>query len=122
MPQSNSVTTASCATNVSLYRNLPYDPVRDFEPVTLVATQNLMLLVHPSVAAATVKDLIGLAKSSPGKYSFASAGNGTGGHLSGELFKLLAGIESYMERHGLARISDLVGTLNTGRMAEPSGA
>ena len=86
-------TVASCATNVSLYRNLPYDPVRDFEPVTLVATQNLMLLVHPSVAAATVKDLIGLAKSSPGKYSFASAGNGTGGHLSGELFKLLAGID-----------------------------
>ena len=86
-------TVASCANNVSLHRNLPYDPVRDFEPVTLVATQNLMLLVNPSIPAASVKDLIALAKANPGKYSFASAGNGTGGHLSGELFKMLAGID-----------------------------
>ena len=86
-------TVASCATNVSLHKNLPYDPVRDFEPVTLVATQNLMLLVHPSIPASSVKDLIATAKAHPGKYSFASAGNGTGGHLSGELFKLLAGID-----------------------------
>jgi tripartite-type tricarboxylate transporter receptor subunit TctC len=86
-------TVASCATNVSLYKNLPYDPVKDFEPITLVATQNLMLLIHPAVAASSAKELIALAKSSPGKYSFASAGNGTGGHLSGELFKLLAAID-----------------------------
>jgi tripartite-type tricarboxylate transporter receptor subunit TctC len=86
-------TVASCATTVSLHRNLPYDPMKDFEPVTLVATQNLMLLVHPSIPAASVKDLVALAKASPGKYSFASAGNGTGGHLSGELFRLLAGID-----------------------------
>jgi tripartite-type tricarboxylate transporter receptor subunit TctC len=86
-------TVASCATNVSLHRNLPYDPVKDFEPVTLVATQNLMLLVHPSIQAASVKDLVALAKAHPAKYSFASAGNGTGGHLSGELFRLLAGID-----------------------------
>ena len=86
-------TVASCATNVSLHRSLPYDPLKDFEPVTLVATQNLMLLVNPAIPAGSVKDLVALAKASPGKYSFASAGNGTGGHLSGELFKLLAGID-----------------------------
>jgi tripartite-type tricarboxylate transporter receptor subunit TctC len=86
-------TVASCATNVSLHRKLPYDPVRDFAPITLAATQNLMLLVHPSVPAGSVNELVAAAKASPGKYSFASAGNGTGGHLSGELFKLLAGIE-----------------------------
>ena len=86
-------TVASCATNVSLHRNLPYDPVKDFAPVTLVATQNLMLLLHPSIAAGSVKDLVALAKANPGKYTFASAGTGTGGHLSGELFKILAGID-----------------------------
>ena len=86
-------TISSCATNVSLHKSLPYDPVKDFAPVTLVATQNLMLLIHPSVGANSVKELIALAKANPGKYSFASAGNGTGSHLSGELFKLLAGID-----------------------------
>ncbi|HYC44712.1 MAG TPA: tripartite tricarboxylate transporter substrate binding protein [Burkholderiales bacterium] len=86
-------TVSSCATTVSLHKNLPYDPVRDFAPVTLVATQNLMLVMNPSIPAKSVKDLVALAKASPGKYSFASAGNGTGSHLSGELFKLLAGID-----------------------------
>lgn len=86
-------TVASFATNVSLRKSLPYDPVKDFSPITLVATQNLMLLVHPSVPAKSVKDLIALAKKQPGKLSFASAGNGTGGHLSGELFKMLAHID-----------------------------
>ncbi len=86
-------TVASFATNVSLYKSLPYDPVKDFAPITLVATQNLMLLVHPSVPAKSVKELVALAKKQPGKLSFASAGNGTGGHLSGELFKMLAQID-----------------------------
>ena len=88
-------TVSSCATNVSLHKSLPYDPVRDFAPVTLVATQNLMLVVNPSIKANSVKELIALAKASPGKYSFASAGSGTGSHLSGELFKLLAGIDIF---------------------------
>ena len=88
-------TVSSCATNVSLHKSLPYDPIRDFAPVTLVATQNLMLVVNPSIRASSVKELIALAKASPGKYSFASAGNGTGSHLSGELFKLLAGIDIF---------------------------
>ena len=86
-------TVASLATNVSLRKSLPYDPVRDFAPITLVATQNLMLLIHPSIPATSVKELVALAKRQPGQLSFASAGNGTGGHLSGELFKLLAGID-----------------------------
>ena len=86
-------TIASLATNASLQKKLPYDPVRDFAPVTLVATQNLMLVVHPSVPARTVRELVRFAKSQPGKLSFASAGNGTGSHLSGELFKQLAGVD-----------------------------
>lgn len=86
-------TVSSGATNVSLRKNLPYDPVRDFNPVTLVATQHLMLVMHPSVPAKDVKALVALAKKQPGQLSFASAGNGTGGHLSGELFKLLAGVD-----------------------------
>ncbi len=85
-------TIAATATNVSLQK-INYDPLRDFAPVTLVATQNLMLVVHPSVPAKSVKELIAVAKAKPGQLSFASAGNGTGGHLSGELFKLLAGID-----------------------------
>jgi tripartite-type tricarboxylate transporter receptor subunit TctC len=104
-------TVASCATNVSLHRNLSYDPVRDFEPVTLIATQNLMLLIHPSIAAGTVKELVAMAKANPGKYSFASAGNGTGGHLSGELFKILAGIDMlHVPYKGVApAIVDVIG-------------
>ena len=86
-------TVASLATNVSLQKKLPYDPVKDFAAVSLVATQNLMLVVHPSVPAKTVKELVRFAKSQPGKLSFASAGNGTGSHLSGELFKQLAGVD-----------------------------
>jgi len=86
-------TIASFATNVSLYKSLPYDPVKDFAPVSLVATQNLMLLIHPSIPAKSVKELVALAKRQPGKLSFASSGNGTGGHLSGELFKMLAKID-----------------------------
>ncbi|MBI4194109.1 MAG: tripartite tricarboxylate transporter substrate binding protein [Betaproteobacteria bacterium] len=86
-------TIASLGTNVSLQKKLPYDPVKDFAPVTLVATQNLMLLIHPSVPAKSVKELVRLARAQPGKLTFASAGNGTGGHLSGELFKLLAKID-----------------------------
>lgn len=86
-------TIASLATNVSLHKSLPYDPVKDFSPISLVATQNLMLLIHPSVPARSVKELVALAKKQPGKLTFASAGNGVGGHLSGELFKMLAQID-----------------------------
>lgn len=86
-------TIASLATNVSLQKKLPYDPLKDFVPVTLVATQNLALSVHPSVPARNVRELVKLAKARPGQLTFASAGNGTGSHLSGELFKQLGGLE-----------------------------
>jgi tripartite-type tricarboxylate transporter receptor subunit TctC len=86
-------TVASFATNVSLRKSLPYDPVKDFSPISLVATQNLMLLIHPSVPAKSVRELTAIAKKQPGVLSFASAGNGTGGHLSGELYRMLAGVD-----------------------------
>ena len=86
-------TVAGMATNVSLHRNLPYHPTKDFEPITLVASQQLVLVVNPSVPAESVSDLIRLARGKPGQLTFASAGNGTGGHLSGELFKVLTGLD-----------------------------
>src|SRR6185369_1579228 len=86
-------TVAAMATNVSLAKKLPYDPVRDFAPITLVASQQIVLLVNPGVAAKSAQDLIKLARAKPGQLTFASAGNGSGGHLSGELLKILAGID-----------------------------
>jgi len=86
-------TVASMATNVSLTRNLSYHPTRDFDPVTLVAAQQLMLVVNPSVPAESVADLLRLARAKPGQLTFATAGNGSGGHLSGELFRMLTGID-----------------------------
>jgi len=77
----------------ALRARLSYDPIRDFAPVSLVATQNLMLVIHPSVPAKSVRELVRFAKAQSGKLSFASAGNGTGSHLSGELFKQLAGVD-----------------------------
>jgi hypothetical protein len=86
-------TISSMATNVSLTRNLPYDPVRDFAPVTHVASQQIVLLANAGFAAKTVPELIAMAKAKPGQIAFGTAGNGTGGHLAGELLKLLAGID-----------------------------
>jgi len=72
--------------NPSTYRKLPYDPVRDFAPVSLVGTGNFVLVVHPSLAARNVTELVSLAKASPGKLTMASAGVGNMAHLTGELF------------------------------------
>ncbi|MCW5576638.1 MAG: tripartite tricarboxylate transporter substrate binding protein [Burkholderiales bacterium] len=77
----------------NLRPRLSYDPQRDFEPVSLLATQSFALAVHPSLPATTVKQIIALAKSRPGQMSFASAGAGTGTHFSGEQFKVLAGLD-----------------------------
>ncbi len=73
---------------------LPYDPVNDFAPVTTICTSDFMLVVHPSVRAATLKDFIAYAKSHPGQLNYASPGAGGLGHLSGELFNSLAGVKS----------------------------
>lgn len=81
------------AINVSLFKNLPYDPVADFAPVTLVASTPNILVVHPSTPARTVKEVIALAGAKPGTLNFASAGVGSSSHLAGELFRILAGAE-----------------------------
>jgi tripartite-type tricarboxylate transporter receptor subunit TctC len=84
-------TVSSHATNVSLYSKLAYDPVKDFSPITMLATLPNMLVVHPSLGVSNVAELIALLKASPNKYSFGSAGNGTSQHLSGEMFKIMTG-------------------------------
>ena len=81
------------AINVSLFGKLPYDPVKDFAPVSLLVSVPNVLLVHPSVPANSVQELVALAKARPGTLNFASPGSGTSGHLSAELFKSLAGID-----------------------------
>ncbi len=81
------------AINASLYRKLPYDSVKDFTPVALVATTPLLLLVHPSLPVKSLKELIALAKSKPGQIVYASSGNGTILHLSTERLKSMAGID-----------------------------
>ena len=77
----------------SLYRNLPYDILADFAPVSLVVLQPLLLVVNPSVPAQNLKELVALAKAQPGKLNYSSGGNGTGTHLSAELLKSVAGID-----------------------------
>jgi tripartite-type tricarboxylate transporter receptor subunit TctC len=83
---------SSLVANASLYKKLSYDSSKDFAPVTFIGTQANILIVHPSVAARTVPELIALAKANPGKLNFASGGYGVASHLSGELFKAQAGI------------------------------
>jgi tripartite-type tricarboxylate transporter receptor subunit TctC len=86
-------TISTHAINASLYSNLPYDPVRDFVAITLIARLPNMLVINPSIPARNVSELIALMKANPGKYTFASSGNGTSQHLSGELFKSMAGVD-----------------------------
>lgn len=83
---------SSQAINPHLTRKPLYDPLRDFASVILIGTSPNVLVVHPSVPARSVKELIALAKGSPGEINYASTGNGTLSHLTGELFKLQAGI------------------------------
>jgi tripartite-type tricarboxylate transporter receptor subunit TctC len=78
----------SFAINTALYSKLPYDPVKDFEPVSLICTVTGILVAHPSVPAKNVEELIALVRSQPGRVNFASAGSGTVPHLAGELFKM----------------------------------
>lgn len=78
------------ANNTALYDNLPYDPVKDFTPVILVASQPNLLIVHPVLPVRSLKQLIALAKSRPGQLNYASAGGGAVAHLSAELFKAMA--------------------------------
>jgi len=96
--------------NVSLYRKLPYDTVKDFAPVIHLDTAPNVLAVHPSLPARSVKELIALAKKNPGGLNFGSAGIGSSNHLSGELFKLMAGVDivHVPYKGGAAAVTDLL--------------
>jgi tripartite-type tricarboxylate transporter receptor subunit TctC len=86
-------TSSTHAIAASLYPKLPYDPVRDFAPITLVGTATILMVVHPSVPAQNVAEFIALAKSKPGQIMFGSTGNGSVSHLTAEYFKSMAGVE-----------------------------
>jgi tripartite-type tricarboxylate transporter receptor subunit TctC len=81
-------TASGFVVNPSLYANIPYDPIKDFAPITVAASAPNVLIVHPSVPAKSVKELIAFIAANPGKHNFASAGVGQTGHLAGELLKI----------------------------------
>jgi tripartite-type tricarboxylate transporter receptor subunit TctC len=84
---------AALAVNVTLYPKLNYDLVRDFAPVALFATSPMLLLVHPSFPARTIREFIAVAKNNPGKLNYSSSGSGSTQHLSGEMLKLQLGVD-----------------------------
>ncbi len=84
---------SNIAINITLMGRLPYDPVKDFTPLTLLASTPNVLVIHPSLPVRSVKDLIALAKSKPGQLNYATSGNGSPGHFSAELLKKMAGID-----------------------------
>lgn len=86
-------TGAGLVTNPSLYKSVPYDPVKDFDPISLMALGPNILVVHPSLPAHSVQELIALAKAQPGKIGFAGSGSGSTPHLAGELFNVMAGVQ-----------------------------
>ena len=101
---------AAIVINPSLYR-LPYDPLKDFAPITQVVVSALVLVVHPSLPAKNVLELVALAKARPGELTFASGGSGNQVHLAGELLKSMAGVDiSHIPYKGVAlAIPDLLG-------------
>jgi tripartite-type tricarboxylate transporter receptor subunit TctC len=103
--------TGTLAVNPTLYSNVGYDPRKDFAPVGLIATGALAVLVHPSVPAKTIPELIALARQEPGKINFASAGVGSGIHLGAELFAYMAGVKlTHIPYKGTGpALTDLVG-------------
>jgi tripartite-type tricarboxylate transporter receptor subunit TctC len=86
-------TVGTHAINPALYKKLPYDTVRDFTPIALVAVAPVTIVVHPSQPVHDIAELVALAKRRPGKLNYGSAGAGTPGHLTGEMFKTAAGID-----------------------------
>lgn len=97
--------------NPGLYRKLPYDTVKDFSPVALLTSSAYFLVLHPSVAAKAVKELIALAKEQPGQITYASSGNGSAPHLAGALFQSMSGLNMVHipYRGGGPAMIDLVG-------------
>jgi tripartite-type tricarboxylate transporter receptor subunit TctC len=104
-------TVGTHAINASLYAKMPYDHVKDFAPVILVAGVPNVLEVNPALSVNSVADLIKIAKAKPGQINFASSGSGTSIHLSGELFKTMAGVDmTHIPYKGSApAITDLIG-------------
>jgi tripartite-type tricarboxylate transporter receptor subunit TctC len=86
-------TSSTHAISMSIRRNLPYHPVRDFTPVSMIAVVPMLMTVHPSVPVTNAKELIAFARARPGQLAFATAGVGTTGHLAGELFKSMARVD-----------------------------
>lgn len=84
---------SSHVTNAGLYAKLPYDPIKDFTPISQVAYYSLVLVTHPSVPVTSLGDLVAYAKANPGKLSWASAGSGTPTHLTAELFRVATGVQ-----------------------------
>ena len=105
------VTSISHTINPSVRKNLPFDAVRDFTPVTLIMDAPNFLVVHPSLPVHSVKALVALARARPGQISYASSGTGTSTHLSGELFKALSRIDlvHVPYKSGGPAVIDLVG-------------
>jgi len=102
---------AAFVINPSLLGTLPYDTIRDFAPISLIAVSPLVLCVHPQLPVKSVKDLVTLAKSRPGKVHFGSAGNGTAVHLAGEQFRSVTGTDLvHVPYKGAGQaITDLIG-------------
>src|SRR5882672_1398402 len=84
---------SSFVINPNLYARVPYDPVKDFAPVSLMCSTATLIGIHPSVPAASIKELVAVVKANPGRYSYASVGTGTPAHLAGELFKGAFGLD-----------------------------
>jgi tripartite-type tricarboxylate transporter receptor subunit TctC len=105
------MTASTIVLNRSLFKSIPYDPVKDFAPVAPLAIGRLALVTHPSVAAKSVNEFIALAKREPGKLNYGSPGNGTPHHLAMELFKSWTGIDVvHVPYKGTAgAVSDLIG-------------
>jgi tripartite-type tricarboxylate transporter receptor subunit TctC len=87
---------SSQAVNASIYTNLPYDPIKDLAPISLLASTPYLLVAHPSLAAKTVKELIAMAKEKPGQLNYATGGLAVASTLAGELFKSIAGVNIVM--------------------------
>jgi len=102
---------ATHAINPTLYAKIPYDPVRDFAPITQVASTPNVLVVNPSLPVSSVADLVAYAKANPGKLNFGSGSTGSAGHLAGELFNSLAGVQmAHIPYKGAApAMQDLIG-------------
>ena len=103
-------TSAGMVLNPLLMSKLPYDPIKDFAPVSLVIVNPQLLVVHPALAANTMREFIALAKAKPGQLNFGSSGVGTPNHLGGEMLKAMAGIDivHVPYKGGAASITDLI--------------